>query len=292
MGKSAKDKILVRHLHCTPKANGFADGFTIRHIESLLQGNDMTQPVHRHTFFYVLVLEKGMGEHIIDFVPYPIHDYTVFFIRPCQVHQLHLKAGSSGYLIEFNADFYMPPDTTAMQVLRKVSHKNYCPVEEQRFKSMLNILAGMLREFNEQRDRYLEVIKSALNIFFIELSRQSRSPNGITKNNDDYMQERLEEFIELVERNMVTNKEVSFYADQLHITNYQLNAITKATLGRTSSAIINEHIILQAKRSLLATTSLVNQIAWDLGYEDVSYFIRFFKKHTGHSPDAFRQNFK
>lgn len=292
MGKAAQNKIQVRHMHCTPRANGFADGFTIRPIETLLLGNDMTQPVHRHTFFYVLVLEKGTGEHIIDFIPYPVHDYSIFFIRPCQVHQLHLKAGSTGYLIEFNADFYMPPDTAAMQVLRKVSHKNYCPVEEERFKGMLTILAGMLREFNNKQERYLDVIKSTLNIFFIELSRQSRNTKAAEQHNDDYMQERLEEFIELVERNMVPHKEVSFYADQLHITNYQLNAITKATLGRTASAIITEHIVLQARRSLLATTSQVNQIAWELGYEDVSYFIRFFKKHTGHSPDAFRQNFK
>lgn len=292
MEKVAQHKILVRHMHCTPRPNGLTAGFTIRHIENLLQGNDMLQPVHRHTFFYVLVLEKGAGEHVIDFISYPIHDNSVFFIRPCQVHQLALKAGSKGYLIEFNADFYMPPDTAAMQVLRKVSHKNYCPVEEERFKNMQSILAGMLQEFNGKQERYLDVIKSTLNIFFIELSRQSRSPSSIAQHNDDFMQERLEEFIELVERNMVTNKEVSFYAGQLHITNYQLNAITKATLGRTPSDIINEHIILQAKRNLLATTSQVNQVAYDLGYEDVSYFIRFFKKHTGHSPEAFRQNFK
>jgi len=56
--------------------------------------------------------------------------------------------------------------------------------------------------------------------------------------------------------------------------------------------VITDHIILEAKRQLLATTSQINQIAGGLGYEDVSYFIRFFKKHTGHSPEAFRQKFK
>ncbi|MBL7932446.1 MAG: AraC family transcriptional regulator, partial [Bacteroidia bacterium] len=73
---------------------------------------------------------------------------------------------------------------------------------------------------------------------------------------------------------------------------YQLNSITKSLLGKTCSEIINEQIILEARRYLLATSNQVNQIAYQLGYEDVSYFIRFFKKHTGHSPDSFRQNFK
>jgi AraC family transcriptional regulator, transcriptional activator of pobA len=36
----------------------------------------------------------------------------------------------------------------------------------------------------------------------------------------------------------------------------------------------------------------VKEVADRLGYEDPSYFIRFFKKHTGQSPDSFRKNFK
>ena len=85
---------------------------------------------------------------------------------------------------------------------------------------------------------------------------------------------------------------MSKYAEMLHLSNYQLNAITKTTLNKTASELINEYMILEAKRNLLATSNLVNQIADDLGHEDVSYFIRFFKKHTGYSPEAFRQNFK
>ncbi|MBK9402216.1 MAG: helix-turn-helix transcriptional regulator [Bacteroidetes bacterium] len=55
---------------------------------------------------------------------------------------------------------------------------------------------------------------------------------------------------------------------------------------------INDEIILEAKRQLLAGSCQVNELAWQMGYEDVSYFIRFFKKHTGYSPEAFRKNFR
>jgi AraC family transcriptional regulator, transcriptional activator of pobA len=63
-------------------------------------------------------------------------------------------------------------------------------------------------------------------------------------------------------------------------------------VGKTVAQLIDEQIILEAKRYLLATPNQVKDIAWDLGYEDVSYFIRFFKKHTGLTPDAFRKNFR
>lgn len=78
----------------------------------------------------------------------------------------------------------------------------------------------------------------------------------------------------------------------LSITPYQLNAITKALLHKTGSELINEHIILEAKRMLIGTANQVNQIANMLGYDDPSYFIRYFKKQTGLTPEAFRQNFK
>lgn len=97
--------------------------------------------------------------------------------------------------------------------------------------------------------------------------------------------------MELVEGNITQYKQVSQYADLLNLTVYQLNAITKALLNKNASQLINEYIILEAKRNLLATANQVSQIAYHLGYEDVSYFIRFFKKHTGFTPDAYRHNF-
>ncbi len=113
-----------------------------------------------------------------------------------------------------------------------------------------------------------------------------------TSNVNIYPQERLEEFLELLESYISTHNQVSQYAEMLNLSSYQLNAITKATLGKTCSEIINEHIILESKRCLLATPNQVKEIAYHLGYDDVSYFIRFFKKQTGYSPEAFRQYFK
>ena len=102
----------------------------------------------------------------------------------------------------------------------------------------------------------------------------------------------MEEFIDLLESHLTTLKQVSQYTDLMNLSSYQLNEITKTAVGKTASALIDEYIILEAKRDLLATPNQIKDVADHLGYEDVSYFIRFFKKHTGYSPDAFRRNFK
>ncbi|MRG45140.1 helix-turn-helix domain-containing protein [Chitinophaga sp. SYP-B3965] len=245
--------------------------FSIRDIKEL----DMVQALHRHDFYYMLALKKGKGEHAIDFISYEVADNMVFFLRPGQVHQLTMKAGSTGYLMSFKNDFYYSP------LLRKASL--YHTGTQQLF----SILTAILREYTDKQEAYQKVIQANLDIFFIELMRQ----HSQSATNNTYAQERLEEFLELLETQITHHKQVSQYADMLHLSPYQLNAITKATLGKTCSTLINEHIILEAKRYLLATADQVNQIAWHLGYIDVSYFIRLFKKHTGHSPEAFRHHF-
>lgn len=78
------------------KEPDFSEGFSIRNIDTLLSEKDLVQELHRHNFFFALFLEKGEGEHSIDFIGYPVGDYSVFFMRPGQVHQLTLKQGSKG----------------------------------------------------------------------------------------------------------------------------------------------------------------------------------------------------
>jgi AraC family transcriptional activator of pobA len=284
------ENIPIRHIIAGQSASDFSEGFSIRDLRDLLAGKDMVQKLHRHDFFYILALKKGAGDHEIDFTSYEVCDNSVFFMRPGQVHQLTLKAGSTGFLVEFKTDLYYSHDKLSNQLLRKVSSMNHHHLDENRFKKIFSILTNIFQEYAGKQERYTEVIKANLHILFIELVRQeSNSPSN---NVSPYTQERLEEFIKLLEIHISNRKQVSKYAAMLNLSPYQLNAITKETLGKTCSEVIDEYIILESKRYLLATSNQVNQIADHLGYEDVSYFIRFFKKHTGFSPEAFRYNFK
>jgi AraC family transcriptional regulator, transcriptional activator of pobA len=284
--------IPIRHINTAQKETSLSGSFNIRDVEDLLTGKDMVQELHRHDFFYILVLKKGRGNHEIDFTPYKVGDHSVFFMRPGQVHQITLKTGSTGYLMEFNTDFYYPHDKVSNQLLRKASNKNLCQLDASRVKKLLVTLNSIFQEYTDRQEGYQEVIKANLGIFFIELVRHRQNIKSPSNNNTLYPQERVEQLLELIEKHIASHKQVSQYAEMLNLSSYQLNAITKATLGKTCSELINDYIILECKRYLLATSNQVNQIAYHLGYEDVSYFIRFFKKHTGHSPEAFRRNFK
>jgi len=284
--------IPIRHIKSPPRESNSSEDFSIRDIVDMLDGKDMTQELHRHDFFFIMLFKKGSGNHDIDFNSYKVCDDSIFFMRPGQVHQLNLKAGSSGYLMQFNRDFYSPNDKIAGQRLRRASSKSLCQLDSEKVNSLLAIMNSIFREYTEKQEGFLDVVKANLGIFLVELIRTGKSDKSSTNIANPYQQQRLEELYELIETHIATHKQVSQYADMLNLSYYQLNAIAKATLGKNCSELINEYIILESKRLLLATSNQVNQIAYQLGYEDVSYFIRFFKKYTAHSPEAFRQNFK
>lgn len=282
------EKIPIRHIKITHNESDFSESYSIRDIDSLLGGRDMDQKLHRHDFFHILILKEGEGSHDIDFSSFKIINNSVFVLRPGQVHKLILKAGSTGYMVQFKADFY-PQDKVFSRLLRKASQVNHYQLTSDRFQKLLNTLDAIFYEYIGKEEGYKDVIKANMNIFFVELGRQLvKKPSDKA---DLYVQERLDSFWELLEMNIYKNKDVSEYAALLNLTPYQLNSITKTTLGKTCSEVINDQIILEAKRHLLATTNQINQIAYQLGYEDVSYFIRFFKKQTGYSPESFRKNF-
>jgi len=282
--------IPIRKIHRSTKQQDASEIFTIRDVHNLLGGKDLVHALHRHDFFFILALQKGTGAHEIDFTRYEVSDNTVFILRPGQVHKLELQKDCTGFLIEFPPAFYHPNDHLANQRFIKAGNKNICELETAIFKKLLSVLTYIFNEFTSKQDGYTAVIKANLDIFFIELSRQSRKPRGDSKKNNSYTQERFEFFLEQLEKNITTLKQVSQYADLLNLSVYQLNAITKTSIGKLASEMINEQIILEAKRYLLATPNQVKDIADHLGYEDISYFIRFFKKHTGYSPEAFRKN--
>jgi len=285
-------KIPLRQLGISQQELPSATRFNIRRLEDIMGENDLVQDLHRHDFFFILALQNGNGYHEIDFTAYQVMNNTVFFLRPGQVHQLELKAGCTGYLVEFDDEFYHPVGKVPSQRLRKASNKNYCEFEIKRFHKLHALLTSMFYEYSTREAGYVDVIKASLEIFFIEFIRQSPNPGGKSTVANSYVQERFEEFLALLDKHIATHKQVSQYTVLMNLSPYQLNEITKSFVGKTASALIDEHIILEAKRYLLATPNQVKEIADLLGYEDNSYFIRFFKKHVGESPEAFRQNFK
>lgn len=265
--------------------------FNIRKVSDIMKEGDLFHGLHRHEYYFILLIEEGRGVHEIDFIPHKVQDHSIFMLRPGQVHQLELKAGAKGYLLECKPEFYHATGKEAVHRVRKAWSKGYCRPSGKRFDRLRGLLGQIYTEYIDKEEGFLDAIKANLDLFFIEFIRQSPDPKGNPQGTNSYSLERLEEFQELLERHIAENKQVSFYTQRMNLSAYQLNEVTRSTLGKTASEMVNEQILLEARRYLLATTNQVKEVADHLGYEDVSYFIRFFRKHTGLTPEAFRTKF-
>lgn len=281
-------EIPFRSLATAPTSLRLSDDFDIRSIEQVLGGADLVQALHRHDHYFLLVLTTGNGLHECDFRPHKLAPHTIYAMRPGQVHRLELKAGSTGYILQFKAGFLVTSEQGARQVLRRAGHVEVFRTTAERYAELRVLLDRIARAYTAHQEGYLQLVRAYLSAFLADLVLEApvSAPANSVKG---YARERLEELLGLIEDNVHRVKEVAAYAERMHLSTFQLNAIAKAGTGRTCSELITDQLILEAKRYLLATTDQVTQVADRLGYEDPSYFIRFFKKHTGHTPEGFRK---
>ena len=100
----------------------------------------------------------------------------------------------------------------------------------------------------------------------------------------------LMNFKELLENNFHKERQPSFYASKMGISPNNFSKICKQYFLKTPSTLIHERVILESKKLIHLTYKSMKEIAAELNFDDENYFSRYFKKHTGITPTAFREN--
>ncbi|SHM21638.1 AraC-type DNA-binding protein [Hymenobacter psychrotolerans DSM 18569] len=98
----------------------------------------------------------------------------------------------------------------------------------------------------------------------------------------------VQAFAQLVDQQFRTLKTVSAYAEQLALSPNHLNALCRRRLHRTASDVLHARIVAEAQQLLTHTEYSVAAIAQALGFDDASYFSRYFKKYVRQTPVAYR----
>ncbi len=153
-------------------------------------------------------------------------------------------------------------------------------------------IIGQLKQEHEGRQwKQEDVLRDFLDILLIRLARIYQEKHADLISLKAAFTE-LQQLENSIDQHFKVHKPVSFYAGELNITTKQVNEMCKQALGKTTTELIQDRIILEARRLLTHSDLTITQIAAELGYFDNSYFTRFFKKHTGQTPEQFRQHLK
>jgi AraC-like DNA-binding protein len=98
----------------------------------------------------------------------------------------------------------------------------------------------------------------------------------------------VNEFMDLVNAHYLQQHSIRYYADRLSITPNYLNEVIKKTIGVNAKLYLQNRITQEAKRMLTHTDLTIASIAGALYFENVSYFVRFFRNQTQHTPLEYR----
>jgi len=101
-------------------------------------------------------------------------------------------------------------------------------------------------------------------------------------------EDRLVRLFQLLQTHYRQEKSAAFYAGQIGLTPKRVNEMLREKMGMTISQLLYRLVMIEAKRELFHQQHSVKEIAYGLGFSDQSYFARFFKKHTGITPEEFR----
>jgi AraC family transcriptional regulator, transcriptional activator of pobA len=256
-----------------------------------LQEHHFIREPHKHNFYIVLLVTQGTGSHTIDFRKYEVRPNVIFFMIPGQVHSWQLSDDANGFVIFFTPEFYLKEfphkDLFGYPFFNALLHKSILSISQGEKAVLIPTFQALQAEYQNQGFMRNEMLSRYLDVLLIQLVRiyQSQDPETARQAGDLSL---LQNFVNLIEQNYKAHLPVSFYADKLHVTAKHLKEISKRALGKTTNELIQERSILEAQRLLVHSKLTSTQIAAELGYFDTTYFFRFFKKHTGYTPEQFR----
>jgi AraC family transcriptional activator of pobA len=197
---------------------------------------------------------------------------------------------------QFNREFYCIVDhdseVSCVGFLFGMNDNVFIDLDEDTQRKLQLLLDVFVEELNTndgiQNDMLLMLLKRLI-IMVTRLARAGSFPD--VKLNDDRFHI-LRKFNLLVEMNFRTQHSVSYYAEQLNRSPKTLSNLFALYNHKTPIQIIQERILIEAKRLLFYTDKSAKQITYELGFDDAAYFSNYFKKHTSFSPSEFRSSKK
>jgi AraC family transcriptional activator of pobA len=268
--------------------NSEAKDFDFFRFESFAKDIEHLRVPHQHHFYTFILVTGGEGSHGIDFHDYKLKSGRLFLIAPGQVHAWIELKKVKGFVVLFNDSFM------ALSKGRKMmsAWPLFRPNQEVYFDLDATEAAKWVDEFlyieeeEERADDYTrDAIFYAISSLLVRATRLNLKKQGKSKLAG---QDFLFVFQELIEENFLTLKTPKQYAEKMNVTANYLNALCKKKSGKSAGELIRQRVLLEAKRLLAHTKLTVSEISFKLGFEDNSYFGRFFKKYIGLTPETFR----
>jgi AraC family transcriptional regulator, transcriptional activator of pobA len=258
--------------------------------EETFRNTELLNSPYRSYFYVVGLLHDSECTLRVGFRDFVMKKGTVTVVGPGLVRlwvKNDWKAKNSTIL--FSPEFFKHPFHNNFLVdygifKSGINHTVQLSSEEYKYATILLELIGNQNTDGKIKQGLVFTYLEFINSVYVKQWGQSMSKNKNQRITND--------FNKLLNTFYQEQKEVSFYAEKLNVSAKSLSEILKDSIGRTAKQAIDEFLLMEAK-SLLSQTGLeVKEIVFWLGFEDPSYFTKYFKQRTGLTPNSYRQQLK
>jgi AraC family transcriptional activator of pobA len=283
------------HLYGDPPDEQAFDFIHIETISSRSSVHDWTIRAHRHAnLFQILLIERGGGEMALEATTANFAAPAAILLPATVVHGFRFQPEvTEGWVVSFTEDVTHglgERSGEAMARLNALASEPIVPVTDVAEVKRLSALCADLHEERFlAREGFRLAMRGYLALIAIEVARlaASRARTGaVTLRPADPTVAKLRQ---LVEAHFRSQRLLDFYADALAMTPDRLNDHVKRATGVTAGHLIRQRVLTEAKRQLVFSNQPIHDIAYDLAFSDPSHFARFFRKQTGTTPQAFRE---
>ncbi|ASW76280.1 AraC family transcriptional regulator [Chryseobacterium piperi] len=251
-----------------------------------LHGERSIDDPHKHDFFIINLFEHGKGSHTIDFIKYPIENHQIHLVFPGQVHQWVIEKETIGYQLMISREWFegfLPALRFSWSYYQNHPVIN---VSEEMYQLLLYEFKAIQKELNKETV-FLDLIQKRSEVIGLLISK---SVEGVFKDFEIYNSNPIiSKFQNFIDQYFKEERSVSFYAEKLNISANYLNIVCKKSLNTSASSLIQDRILLEAKRLLKVSEMSVKDIVYDLGFYDHASFSKFFKAQTGMTPSQFKE---
>jgi AraC-like DNA-binding protein len=244
---------------------------------------------HRHNFFQLFFFTSTGGKHLIDFQERLCEEKSVHVVNPGSIHKLTRTPDTKGFVLLFSRSFLVQNKALNSLFLNRNDFDKFPKLPKKAFEEILNYLDKIQEELSGDQDYQDRTIPFILELILINIQRNI---SFNVKTNSSQEAQLLAEFKTLINQNFSTQQSLEYYTENLHVSVKKLNAVCKIELNKSAREMVQERILLEASRLLFHSSLSIKEIAFNLGYEDPSYFNRFFKQKTGKTPLLFRTKLK
>lgn len=242
-----------------------------------------TTPHTHSSYFEIIYLSQGSGKHYIDLRVFEVAPPIMFFVRKEQVHHWDLSSEPDGFVLILKKAFVDKSlDRQLKILLQEVSKLSSLHITDP---ATIHSLFALLTQENAYEHEYaFQITEGLLKSLLAKVLEISVPQAGPQHRGGLY-----ESFLDLLTKGDVVKNKVVYYARLLHTTPQNLNAACRKAADQSAAEVLSGHILDQAKRLLIYTDNTSGEIASTLDFNDTSHFVKYFKRLTGYTPQAFRK---